>query len=188
MKKLFLFLSPLVLTLMVGCGGNDNAPPPQPPQLQMNNAIDQQQLQSMFALAKETKSTCADSGANSLIPLLPFITRQPGNPGPGPGLLPSLPPISGGCSNSLINFILMYITMKGGRYANDYSTRPWFISQIGGIITRVGEKLGPLTRDTQEKLYQGGWGLVQRDIINQPQLQTVRPAMCSGAGQFGLPC
>jgi len=190
MRRLFIFLSPLVFTLIVGCGGDDGAPPPQPPQLNMNNPTDQQQLATMASLAQQTKGSCSQSGTNSLMPVIPVLFGQPAA---AQGAIPSLPPIGGDCSDSLINFIMMYVTMKNGQYANDPSTRPWFVSQLGGIVNRVGAnleaKLGRrLTLEEQQKLMQTSWGLVQRDVLSSPQFQPVRPAVCSGTAQFGLSC
>jgi hypothetical protein len=106
--------------------------------------------------------------------------------------LPVIPSLGGGCSDNLINFLMMYWTMKNGQYANIPETRPWFISQLGGIVNRAGASLVNLgyrlTHEITQKLYSAGWQLIQRDIFSQPQFQTVRPAVCSGAVQFGLRC
>jgi len=87
---------------------------------------------------------------------------------------------------------LMYLTMANGRYANTPETRPWFISQLAGIVDRVGANLVAqgyqLTQDVTQKLYVAAWQLVQRDVLNQPQLQPVRPAVCGGAAQYGVGC
>jgi hypothetical protein len=191
MRKLVFLMSNLVLALLIGCSGNDQAPPPQPARLNMNNPTDQQQLQTMNSLAQEAKGSCSDSGMNSLAPILPIILA--GAPTQQGFNIPMIPPITGDCSNSLINFIMMYTTMKNGEYANDPSTRPWFVSQLGGIVNRVGarleQRLGrPLSMEEQQKLLQASWGLVQRDVINSPQMQPVKPAVCSGTVQFGLSC
>lgn len=189
---------------MVGCGGNDNVPPPVPPQLNMNNPTDQQQLQSMMALANQTKGSCAASGTSSLMPIMMMMNGQNGAGGfPGAqqsvpmgqaamGGAPTIPALSGDCSNSLINFLMMYVTMKNGQYANCPETKPWFMSQIAGIVNRVGSNLQAqgyqITPDVQQKLYTAAWQLVQRDVFSNPQFQSVKPAVCTGAGQFGLGC
>jgi hypothetical protein len=209
MKKVLIFLLPSILVLMVGCGGNDNVPPPVPPQLNMNNPTDQQQLQSMQALANQTKSSCAASGTSSLIPMMMLISPNngagaptgSGSPAamgqfgmaqPSTGGVPVLPALSGDCSDSLINFLMMYATMKNGQYANCPETKPWFMSQIAGIVNRVGANLQAqgyqITPDVQQKLYSAAWQLVQRDVFSNPQFQGVKPAVCTGAGQFGLGC
>ncbi len=172
---------------MVGCVSGEHAKkqPPRPIILQMNNITDEGQLKDMFDKSKETKDKCAESGSNSLMALIPFLQGQSGYSGP-------MPPISGNCTDSLINFIMMYTSMKNGRYANEPETRPWFIAQLGDIVTQVVERLQSrgliITPDVQQKLYQAGWGLVKRDIVSQPQLQVVRPAVCSEAQQLGLEC
>lgn len=191
MRKFFFMMSNLALALLIGCSGNDQAPPPQPARLNMNNPTDQQQLQTMASLAQQTKGACSESGANSLTTVLPFLVA--GGAAQPSVNVPVIPPITGDCSNNLINFLMMYATMKNGEYANDPSTRPWFVSQLGGIVNRVGvrleQRLGrPLSAEEQQRLLQASWGLVQRDVMNAPQIQAVRPAVCSGTAQFGLSC
>lgn len=188
LKKFLIILVQGLLLLMTACGGDSSQPPPQPPALNLNNPTDQQQLKTMAVLAQQTQSSCGQAGAHSLAPLLSVIAI-PSGAGAG---LPVIPSLGGGCSDNLINFIMMYTTMKNGQYANYPETRPWFISQLGGIINGAGAALVNmgyrLTPEIQQKLHTAAWQLVQRDIFSQPQFQTVRPAVCSGAPQFGLGC
>ena len=191
-RVLLLFISTIFLGV-IGCGGENPAPPPQPPQLNLNNATDQQQLQNMFALAQQTKSSCAQAGTQSMLPIMLALSGPNGTPGmQQPQGLQSVPPISGGCVDDLINFTLMYRSMKNGDYANTPETQPWYISQIAGIVSRVGANLVSkgfqLTQDVTQKLYLAAWQLVQRDVLNQPQLVPVRPAVCGGAAQYGVGC
>ena len=197
MKKILMFFSSSLLVLLIGCGGgDDNVPPPAPPQLAMNNPTDQQQLKDMMALSQQTKSHCSNSATQSLIPMMSVLSG--GNAPGGCGTAncpqsnsPVLPSLGGDCSNSLINFLLMFASMKNGEYAKVPETRPWFISQLGGIINRVGMNLvalGYKPQDFQQKLYQTAWQLTQRDIFSQPNFQTVHPAVCGQIGQYGGAC
>ena len=188
MKHVLIFFSQSLLLFMIGCG-DSSAPPPQPPGLKLNNPTDQAQLQTMFTLAQQTKEECGKSGANSLAPVMMMMSNPQAGMGGG---LPVIPSLGGQCSDNLINFIMMYSTMSNGQYANYPETRPWFISQLGGIVSRVGSNLVArgfeITSDRAQKLQQAGWQLVQRDVLTQPSLQPVRPAFCTGAVQFGLGC
>jgi hypothetical protein len=189
MKKILIFLSPLLMTLFIGCGGGDNnVPPPCPAQLGMNNPTDQKQLQDLMNLANATKQSCAAPGASSMLPVLMMMN----NPSAANGQMPMIPPLDSNCSNTFANFILMFATMKNGSYAAQPAAQSWFASQIGGIINRVGMMLQsqgyPLTPDVQQKLLVAAGTLVNRDVLAQPALQPYRAPLCSGAAGFGFAC
>ena len=188
MKNAMLGLSVLLLIFIVGCGGDDaNVPPPVVPNLGMNNPIDQQQLKDMFALAQQAKGGCAESGTQSMLPLILMM-----NSGGAGGVPPILPPIGGQCSDPLINFIMMFTTMKNGQYANYPEPRRWFVSQLGGMMNMIGRNFQnrgvPLNPNQLPQLYTAGWQLFQRDVFSDPRFQSVRPQVCGGVSEYGLGC
>ena len=188
MKKYLVILSPIVFVFFIACGGKDDgAPPPIPPALglAMNNPNDQQALRDLQMAANQAKRECSQSMSPLMLVMATRI--QSGSPG-----LPFLPQGAGGdCSNSLTNFLMQYSTLAQGQYANDPSTRPWFISQVGGIINRIGGFLVSqgvqLTPDLQQKLFMVGIQYARQQIV--PGLSpSIRGPACAGFSQYGGGC
>lgn len=202
MKKCaILFNLALVITL-IGCGGGQPKPPPCPLAMQQNPA-DQQALQILQSLAQQTQSSCAGPGANSMGPLIPYISFSAGLLPNGmmsmPSSMPQLPPLAGGCQNTMTNFMLQFMTMLNGQYPNQPGAMGWFVDQAKGLLNAVGGSL--LSQYPQvmpallnnpnavSQLYQAGWQVFNPVITNNPQISLAAPTLGNQiCGAAGVPC
>lgn len=194
MKSILCLLAPLVLFVMVGCGGDDNVPPPPAP-LTLDKPEDKQMLNDLHNAAQKAKESCSGQYAPVFL-LMATQMNQQKQLGQQPAL-PVMPPQSGGsCNNDLANLLLLFSTIRVPQpgnpdtlYAYLPESKEWLIRSVGrALINSVGASLQqqgiPLTPDIVQSLYAVAIQHVNQNIKpNLPgQAQSVASSVGAGYG------
>ncbi len=163
MKRLICFFAPLVLLIMVGCGGDDSVPPPPAP-LTMDKPEDKQMLADLQNAALRAKDSCSQQYSPVFILMAAQMTQQKAQ-GQQPAL-PVMPQQSGGsCNNDIANLLLLFSTIRVPQpgnpdtlYAYLPESKEWLIRSVGrALVNSVGKSLQergiPMTPDIVQSLY-----------------------------------